>query len=495
MRQLIIASNRGPVEYYLKEDGTYASRRSPGGMVTAMLSFARSTRATWVSMAVTPGDRLALERSGNTISFLDQTTSHEKGLRLRSVLVEEDAYRKYYNILSTELLWFTHNYLYDLVESAQSGVTEQQALDAWVNGYCIANCAIADAVCEEIGLSPESTVIMLQDNLLYLVSSLIRQRYPKVLIQQFLHWPWPDIRYLSFLPSPIIQDLYQGLAGCDIIGFQTERDLHNFVEGVNIFLPGAIVAPNERAFKLNEHHIWLRSYPISISVEEERQIVQSREAKEQENYLMQFLDKKIIVRIDRMDPIKNIIRGFQAYEQLLITHPELQGKVHFLAFLLPTRENAALYQRYKDSILSQIEEINRAYGNASWTPIHPFVGNNRVRSLVALQWYDVLLVNSIADGMNLIAKEGPAVNQRDGVLVLSRSTGAFEQLGRWSLPVSPTNVTETAQALYQALTMSSEERRTRATGARETVERENLDLWIERQHRDIRDLFTRRGVG
>jgi trehalose 6-phosphate synthase len=491
--QIIIASNRGPIEYYFKEDGSVDSRRSPGGLVTALLAFASSTQATWVSMAVTPADRQAYTHNLGGVGSPLYASLDGKHFRLRSVLVEEDVYRKYYNILSTELLWFTYNYLYDIIDVTQTRVTEQEALDAWTNGYRVANQAIADAVCAQIGQQQEQTIIMLQDNLLYLVSSMIRQHYPRVFIQQFLHWPWPDIRYLSFLPTPILEDLYRGLVGCDIIGLQTERDAHNFLDGANTFLAGATIDTSERTIEWNGHRTVIRNYPISISVSEERRIVQSIEARQEEEQFRYLLNKKLIMRVDRLDPIKNLIRGFQAYAQLFDDHPELLGQVHFLAFLLPTRENAALYQNYKNSVLRLIEEINQRYRNEDWTPIHPFIGNNRTRSLAAMQWYDVLLVNSIADGMNLVAKEGPAVNRRDGVLVLSRSTGAFQQLGRCSLPIAPTSIDETARALYYALTMPREERRTRATIARQIVEQQNLDLWIRQQQQDIQQLlFVRR---
>jgi len=488
-RQVIIASNRGPIEYYVKEDGSIDSRRSPGGLVTALLTFASSAQATWVSMAVTPGDRQVFERSRGA-SFPLSGVSGQNHIQLRSVMLEEDVYSKYYNTLSTGLLWFTHNYLYELVDGMRTGLAEHQVLDAWTNGYRLANQAIADTVCAEIGQSQEQVIIMLQDNLLYLVSSMIRQCYPGVFIQQFLHWPWPDVRYLTFLPGPILQDMYQGLMGCDIIGFQTKRDAYNFLDGASTFLTDAIVDTSECTIEWNGRRTVIRNYPISISVKEERLAVQSFDARKEEKELQHFFNKKLIVRVDRLDPIKNIIRGFLAYAQLLDNHPELREEVHFLAFLLPTRENAPLYQEYKSSVLRLIEEINQRYGSDEWIPIRPFIGNNRTRSLVALQWYDVLLVNSIADGMNLVAKEGPIVNQRDGILVLSRSVGAFEQLGRCSLPISPTSIDETAQALYQALTMPGEERHSRATLARTIVEQQNLDLWIEQQQKDIQQLLT-----
>src|SRR5207302_9874561 len=135
------------------------------------------------------------------------------------------------------------------------------------------------------------------------------------------------------------------------------------------------------------------------------------------------------------------------------------------------------YQRYNAEVLKIIEETNSKYGSSEWTPIHAFFGNDRTRSLAAMQLYDVLLVNPIIDGMNLVAKEGPAVNRRNGVLVLSRTAGAFQQMGKFSLPITPTDITDTADALYRALTMPRFERQDMAAQARQTVENQDLNAW------------------
>ncbi len=144
-----------------------------------------------------------------------------------------------------------------------------------------------------------------------------------------------------------------------------------------------------------------------------------------------------------------------------------------------------MYQKYRAEVYRIIDEINEKHSLSGWKPIQAFYGNNRVRALAAMQFYDVLLVNPIVDGMNLVAKEGSVVNQRDGVLVLSRTAGAFSQLGKASLPISPMNTMEISQTLYKALTLSSEERHTKARQAQQEVERHDLNDWLIRQVRDI----------
>ena len=197
------------------------------------------------------------------------------------------------------------------------------------------------------------------------------------------------------------------------------------------------------------------------------------------------------MRVDRVEPTKNIVRGFQAYGDVLAKYPELHGHVTFVAFLVPSRQTLPTYRRFDADVRAIIEEINNQYGTDDWTPIQAFFGNDRVRALAAMQYYDVLLVNPIIDGMNLVAKEGPAVNARDGVLVLSRTAGAFQQLAKGSIPTSPTDLGETALALYHALTLSPEERHERAEIARQSVERSDLTVWMARQINDINELLER----
>jgi trehalose 6-phosphate synthase len=364
--------------------------------------------------------------------------------------------------------------------------------DAWINGYRVANQAIADAVNVEIDQDEASpAVVMLQDYHLYLSSAMIRAHHPSVVIQQFIHIPWPDVRYWQFLPSTLVQEIYRGLVGNDIVGFQTERDACNFLEGARTLLDGADVDFEAGTIEWQGHLTRVHAYPISISVTNERRAVQSRAGKREASAIEPLLREHTIMRVDRIEPTKNIVRGFQAYAHLLDEHPDLRGKVTFLAFLVPSRQSLRVYRHYHAEVLKLIDALNQKYGTDDWKPIHVFSGNDRIRALAAMQYYDVLLVNPIVDGMNLVAKEGPSVNQRNGVLVLSRTAGAFQQLGKFSIPTSPTDTAEIARALYTALTLPPEERRRKATLARQAVEHYDLFDWLTRQMRDINELLDR----
>src|SRR5713101_3600672 len=484
--RFIIASHRGPVEYQLSQEHTLKPHSGVGGVVTALSQVGSYIDTTWVAMAMTEGDRLAIKQARKYGDLLPSPLPGQM-MRLHYVAIPQSAYRKHYKQISNQLLWFFQHYLYDPMQDAAFSVE-----DAWVNGYCVANKAIADAICEEIDREATLPVVMLQDYHFYLAPSIIRKCRPSVIMQQFIHIPWPDLRCWLFLPGNIVQAIYRGLVGNDIVGFQTERDARNFLEGARTLLEGAVVDFEEGAIWWQGRRIQTRAYPISISVTGERRAVQSAAGKRAVEKILPLLDdKKTIMRVDRIEPTKNILRGFQAYTQMLDEHPELLGKVTFLAFLVPSRQALPRYQRYNTEVLKIIEEINSKYGSSEWTPVHAFFGNDRTRSLAAMQLYDVLLVNPIIDGMNLVAKEGPAVNQRNGVLVLSRTAGAFQQLGKASIPTSPTDIAETAQALYKALTLPCDERRMKAALGRQIVERQDLNTWLERQIADINELLDR----
>lgn len=484
-QRLIMASNRGPVEYTAQKNGSLKPRRGSGGMVTALIDAGSRMDVTWVALAMTEGDRQAIKDAQQNGGLL-QTPWRGLKMKVRYVAVPRSAYRKHYEVISNQVLWFLQHYLYD---PASDSAAVRRLQDAWTNGYFVANRAIADAVIGEIEREDSPAVVMLHDYHLYLAPAMIREAHPDIVMQQFIHIPWPDSRCWHFLPSNIAHAIYNGLVGNDIIGFQTERDARNFLEGARSLLEGAFVDFEEGTIWWKNREIKVRSYPISISVTGERKTIASAAGKRAAEKIQPLLGKQTIMRVDRIEPTKNIVRGFQAYKMLLENHPELRGEVKFLAFLVPSRQMLAKYKRYRADVMKIIEEINQAFGSDTWTPITAFLGNDRTRALAAMQYYDVLLVNPIIDGMNLVAKEGPVVNKKDGVLVLSRTVGAFQQLGKASIPTSPTDIEETEEALYRALMMPKEERALRAKLARQNVERSNLNRWLTRQFDDINSLI------
>jgi trehalose 6-phosphate synthase len=258
---------------------------------------------------------------------------------------------------------------------------------------------------------------------------------------------------------------------------------------VEEFLPHAQVDRKEGVVQHDGQKTQVKVYPMSINVAEVQRIASSPRATEYEQRLRQLRSEVTIVRIDRAEPNKNVIRGFKAYELLLTRHPELQGRVTFLAFLVPSRTHIRQYQRYMEEIEQLIKEINRNFGTDEWQPIQAFMENNYTQAIAGMKIYDVLLVNTIVEGMNLVAKEGPVVNTQNGVLVLSESSGAYHQLGKAALSISPTDIEGTMASLYQAIQMSSEERQERAALLTNLIQREDINHWVCTQLEDIDKLI------
>jgi trehalose 6-phosphate synthase len=162
--------------------------------------------------------------------------------------------------------------------------------------------------------------------------------------------------------------------------------------------------------------------------------------------------------------------------------------VHFLAYLVPSRLGVVEYNEYLDNLNATAGRVNAKYGDSDWEPVRIIIGENYDRALAALQLYDVLLVNAIADGMNLVAKEGPIVNQRDGVLILSERTGANQQLGVGAIVIPPCDVYATAEAMHQALIMPEAEKKGKAHLLKWIIEKEDIVDWLCRQLKTIEEL-------
>jgi trehalose 6-phosphate synthase len=238
--------------------------------------------------------------------------------------------------------------------------------------------------------------------------------------------------------------------------------------------------------------VWVRAYPISIDPGEFEDLAQSEEVLEQERFV-KGLPGKLLLRVDRTDLSKNVVRGFLAYGRMLERHPEMKGEVTFLAQLQPSRTDVPEYAAYMEAVGTTAEEVNAEHGTGSWRPIELFMEDNFPRSVAAYKNFDVLLVNAVRDGMNLVAKEAAVINEKNGVLVLSENAGAHEELGEHALTVNPYDIDEQADAIYTALTMPEEERGRRANALRETVRSNTIEDWVEAQIEDIEAYRERRG--
>ena len=481
-QRLILASNRGPMEYHAQPGGELQPRRGSGGVVTALSGLTNYVDFTWIASSMGEGDRRAAEQSGGKAM---RSPLPGQQVSVRFVTTPRRAYHKYYNIICNPLLWFLQHYMWS---SPYTPRVDSVVYDAWENGYIYVNQEFADAIVEEAGRSDLRPLVMVHDYQLYLVPRMVREQLPNARIHQFVHIPWPASSYWELLPAMIRTGICDSLCHADIVGFQAKRDVRAFLESCDSFLDDVQVDYRDHAVRYKGRETLVRSYPISIDVDEVRQIATSPRAAEYESRLTSLLGKQTIVRVDRAEPSKNIVRGFSAYEILLDRYPELQGQVRFLAFLVPSRTHIRQYQRYIEEIDASVRRVNEKFGTPDWQPIQVFYENNYIQAIAGMRLYDVLLVNSVIDGMNLVAKEGPVVNQKDGVLVLSEAAGAYEQLRIGALPVAPADIEGTARALYQALTLDAGERAERAKAMRESIEREDITAWLHHQLTDINAL-------
>jgi trehalose 6-phosphate synthase len=439
-RSLIVVSNRGPITYDRDAAGNRVARRGGGGLVTALRGLLEHHDVTWVASATTDEDRRVAAEGGGEVVL---------------VAHDPDAYDGYYNVIANPLLWFVQHELWGLATKPN---IDRGVHDAWTHGYAAVNRAFADAVVAQLDNKPDALVFF-HDYHLYLAPRMVRNARPDAALAHFVHIPWPED--WSVLPPAMRQAIYDGLLANDVVAFHTERWARNFRHGCG-----------DAGTTHITHH------PISIDVAEFDALRESKAVQEREAQLVADRPEKLILRVDRTDPSKNIVRGFRAFRLLLEEHPEWHKRVSMLALLDPSRQAISEYVEYLAMIEQEVASVNAQFGGDGWLPIDLRVADDFARSVAAYKQFDVLLVNAVYDGMNLVAKEAPLVNDRGGVLVLSENAGAHEELGAWALTVNPFDVAGQADALYAALTMDEPERRRRAAAIQAHVRKHDVVAWI-----------------
>jgi trehalose 6-phosphate synthase len=478
-RHIILASNRGPVQYRITPEGELEIGRGAGGVATALSGLACDADITWIASAMSEGDRrIARETMGQPFAPLED---HPR-CRMRFLSHSRRSYHLYYNVLSNPILWLVQHGMADRLERPN---LQFEAMEAWRKGYDPVNRSFADAVIEDLDRVGGSPFVMLQDYHLYLAPLYIRAARPDAILQEFVHVPWPAPQAWHSLPWETVESICRGVLANSIVGFQTKASAHNFALTCQTFLRGAQVVRDGSLIRYEGNETWVRSYPISVNVDTLREQMTSPEVRSHKRRLSALTGERTILRVDRVDLSKNIVAGFRAFDRLLRRHPRLIGSVRFVALLVPSRTAIPEYQRLSEEIKETAAEINQRHGSEDWQPIVAIYGNNYNRALAAMSLYDVLLVNPLADGMNLVSKEGPIVNERDGVLILSTQAGAHEELAPGALSVQPEDVEGTAETLWQALNLPAEERKVMARYLRWTIERRDLRFWLDSQIEDL----------
>ncbi|MBF9072200.1 alpha,alpha-trehalose-phosphate synthase (UDP-forming) [Streptacidiphilus fuscans] len=445
---IVLASNRGPVSFSVGDEGTLTPRRGGGGLVSGLSAIGTEQESVWVCAALSDGDRAAA-RQGLTdpdVHMLD---------------IDPGTFTRAYNGIANSTLWFVHHLLYDTPTKPVFGANFRRE---WAS-YEAYNRAFADALaaCAEPGAA-----VLVQDYHLSLTPRLLRELRPDVRIGHFSHTPWAPPDYYRLLPDDVAADVLRGILGADRAGFLTERWARSFAACCEAVLGAEVgeVAPDADgllSITYEGRTTVVGVHPLGADAgflreRAHRSDVDARLAALRE----QVGDRRTVVRVDRTELSKNIVRGLLAYQHLLRTRPEWLDRVVHIAFAYPSRHDLPEYREYTAAVLRTAQEINDEFGTPSWQPVILHVNDDFPRSLAAYRLADVALVNPIRDGMNLVAKEVPVVSDRGVALVLSREAGAFAELGEDSLTVNPYDVIATADALAAALVMPEEERASRS---------------------------------
>jgi len=481
---LIIVSNRGPAQFERDQNGERTVQRGGGGLVTALSGLVSHRDALWIASAITDEDVVVSdEAEGGPVEL------SIGGIDYRICLVGSDptAFDRFYNVIANPILWFIQHYLWDLSNAPD---IRQEELDAWDFGYQAVNRDIAKAVLAQIE-GQSNPLVMLHDYHLYTAPRMIREQREDAFLHHFVHIPWSQPDSWRVLPTRIREAIFDGLLANDIIGFHTVAYCINFLRCCDELLEAEVDYANGEVRHAGGRTL-ARAYPLGIDAERLKRAAESPQVAEAEREVLERRRKHLIIRVDRADLSKNVLRGFTAFDTFLSQHPEFREEVTFIAHLQPSRQDVPEYAEYLERIEALVAVVNQRHGTTDWMPIDLRIYENFYDAVARYKHFDLLMVNSLFDGMNLVAKEAPAVNTRDGVLMLSENTGSHQELWDFVVSVNPFDIQEQADGIYRALTMPAEQKRAWSEGLREIIFSRNPGDWVDDQLEDIERLRASR---
>ncbi len=449
---LLLASNRGPLSFELDDRGTLSAKRGGGGLVSG-LSGLSADNFVWVCAALSDADREAARRApGGRLDFGGHDTDGQAVLMLD---IDPQTFHRAYNAVANSTLWFVHHLLYatPVTPSFDAGFRRE-----W-NSYAAYNRSFAEALAGDAAPGAKALV---QDYHLTLVPRMLRELRPDLRIAHFSHTPWAPVDYYRMLPEDVAQSVLLGVLGADHAGFLSPKWADAFLACCEVFL-GAAVDREKRTVTYEGRTTNVAVHALGVDAPGLRERANRPDVDARLATLRrQVGERKVLVRVDRTELSKNIVRGLQAYRELLRTHDEWIGRVVHIAFAYPSRHDLPEYREYTASVQRVASEILDEFGTADWQPIILNVHDDFPRSLAAYRLADVLLVNPVRDGMNLVAKEGPVLAEGGCAVVLSTEAGAAVEMAGDAILVNPYDVSGTADALHRALSMPDDERRGRA---------------------------------
>lgn len=446
---VVLVSNRGPLTFR-DDGGELIASRGGGGLVSGLAPLVAGTDTVWVAAALSDADRAAAR----------QGVIEADGIRARTLAIDAAVMTKSYDVVCNAMLWFLHHGLHDL---SRRPVIDRGFREAW-DAYRIYNRAFADVLVDE---SPDDAIVLVQDYHLSLLGPLLKERRPDLRAVHFSHTPFAPPLQMRVLPHDLAAELLEGMAGHVACGFHSARWAVDFTQSCREIIgrePATFVSP------LAPDAGDIRGVAASDACESEVRHIEA-----------DFSERRLIVRVDRIELSKNLLRGFRAFDLMLHDRPDLRGTVTFRALGYPSREGLPEYLAYKAEVEALAAVINNRWRTDGWEPIELDLVDNFPKSVAHLRRYDVLLVNPIRDGLNLVAEEGPLVNEVDGMVIVSREAGVHDVLEGAALSVNPFDIVDQAEALAQALDADPAERTRRADDLRARAEARNPADWLADQ--------------
>ena len=471
---VLVASNRGPVSFGFASDGSLTARRGGGGMVSGLMSGLASVAADgevlWLCTALSDADREAARKG-------ERAAAGPADIPVRMLDIPPDAFEAAYNGIANSVLWFVHHLLFDTPNQPRFGVDFRRDWDA----YLAYNGAFADALADEY---VPGARVLIQDYHLALAPRLLRDRRPGARIAHFEHTPWAPPDYYRLLPDDVAAAILDGMLGADHAGFLAGRWAAAFLDCCEAVLGARVsrggdgtgqVSYRGRVTEVGVHPLGVDGAALRARGSEADVAAQAA------TLAGAAQGRQLIVRVDRTELSKNIVRGLAAYRELLATRPQWRERVVHFAFAYPSRSGLAEYRAYTERVYKVAGEINAEFRTPDWEPLILDLKDDYPRSLAACRIADVLLVNPIRDGMNLVAEEGPILSERGCALVLSREAGAAALIGDEALVVNPYDVIATADALEAGLTMPPPERRRRSAAIAAVASDHAPRNWLNEQ--------------
>jgi trehalose 6-phosphate synthase len=461
---LLVASNRGPLTIVATEDDDDEVRRGSGGLVSGMqAAIAATADAVWVCAAMNDRERaLARRVPDGRIAEMPQVAKALGGdFDVRMLPLDAQTFRNAYNGIANSTLWFVLHRLYSLPTEP---VFDTQWWRQWAS-YERFNRAFAEALAA--AAAPNASV-MVQDYHLFLVPKMLRDLRPDLKIGHFTHTSWVSPEHFRTLPDTVALAIIEGMLGADVLGFHTERWAQLFRDTAETV---AGVRPDT-----------VQVFPLGTDSEEMHKIAGRRNVDSELRVLEGLVgDRLLIGRVDRVELSKNVYRGLLAYRELLRHHPEWRGRVVHAVYDNPSREDLPAYREYTARVERLASDVDDEFRTDDWTPLIFEIGSDYPAALAVMRRSDVVFVNSVRDGMNLVVLEVLVLSERHPAVVISNDTGVAEVLGADALTVNPFDVSAAGEALHEALVMASDERAARAARMREAAVRLPPQEWFQAQ--------------